>query len=420
MKEMRITPARLQGTVSVPPSKSYSHRALICAAMAGEGARVIHSGDSRDIEATKRVLEGLGKKYISDGNDGGFFLETKAKEAPLSCGESGSTLRFMIPLALVFRDHAEFVGEGRLMERPLDPYYPIFEQCGIIYRKEETRLSLEGRLKSGVFHLPGNLSSQFVSGLLMSLPLLSGDSRIILDSPLESTAYVDMTIDVMKRFGVTAFIEGSGYHIPGNQTYRPTRYTVEGDYSQAAFFLAAGALGGDVICTGLPEDSIQGDRVILPILEEAGATIRWVDHGLRATGGVLTSFRADVSECPDLAPILAVLAAYSEGESLIYNAGRLRFKESDRLSAIAAELTNIGALVTEGEDFLRISGKPSLPGGSVLSHNDHRIAMSLAIASERCTGPMILGGGECVSKSMPDFWDLFCQLGGNVDERNMG
>ena len=420
MKEVRITPSVLGGKIRIPSSKSYSHRALICAALSGESAHIANIGHSLDIEATVRVLKGLGKEFHADGANGGYFSDANIKKEPLFCGESGSTLRFMIPLALSLCDHAEFLGEGRLMERPLDPYFPVFSQCGITYRENEGRLILDGRLQSGEFHLPGNVSSQFVSGLLMSLPLIPGDSKIILDTSLESSSYVDMTLDVMRVFGVSVFKEQNGYHIPGGQAYKPTEYTVESDFSQAAFFLVAGALGGSVVCAGLPQKSLQGDRIILSILEDAGAKVQITEDGIMAFGNSLNAFRADVSQCPDLAPILAVLAAFSKGESLIYNAGRLRLKESDRLSAMVEELRNIGAPVVEGSDYIKIKGSRSLSGGTVSSHNDHRIAMAMAIAANRCTCDVIIKGSECVRKSMPDFWERFLELGGKVYERDMG
>lgn len=421
MKEMTILPRTLSGRIQIPPSKSYSHRALICAALAGEQARIYNIGSSRDIEATKDVLTGLGREFIEDGEHSGHFQCSTPKAEPLDCGESGSTLRFFIPLALALSNHAEFVGEGRLLERPLGPYEEVFQKCGIAQKKEENRLILNGRLHCGEFHLPGDVSSQFVSGLLMSLPLIKGDSAIVLDSPLESHAYVDMTVEVMRKFGVCVTQEKFGYRIPGNQVYRPTEYTVESDYSQAAFFLVAGALGGEITCEGLPEQSLQGDRVILSILKSIGANLHVAKDGaIKATGGRLSAFRVDLSECPDLAPILGVLAAFCDGESVLYNAKRLRYKESDRLHAIANELNHLGADAAEGDDYIRIRGSQSLPGGSVSAHNDHRIAMAMAMASSRCTGEVRILGSESVKKSMPEFWNRFRELGGMIHECDLG
>ena len=419
MKQVTIHPKMLSGTVTIPPSKSYSHRSLICGALSGEGTRIFNLGESQDIDATARVLSCMGYQLSKDV-ESEYFQKTKTTGKPLDCGESGSTLRFMIPLALHLLGKAEFIGSGRLMERPLDPYFEIFDRFGISYRMEGNRLWLNGELKSGEYHLNGSVSSQFVTGLLIALPLLSGDSEIILDTPLESAAYVDMTLAVMREFGVTVEEFSNGYRIYGNQQYQPNRYTVEGDYSQAAFFLVGAALGGDITCEGIPQDTLQGDRAICSILEQAGAKIVWNNGKVNVYSERLSGFCADVSECPDLAPILAVLGAFSKGESRIINAGRLRYKESDRLAAITKEMTALGADIQEGTDYLVIRGKESIRGGVADAHNDHRIAMSLAIAAQRCEQPVTILGSECVAKSMPDFWERFCQLGGSIDECSMG
>ena len=386
---LTVTPSRLSGTVAPPPSKSQAHRYLIAAALAGEGAAVRNLADSQDIQATRRCMS---------------ELKTFCNCLPrLDCGESGSTLRFLIPAALVLRGGGTFTGRGRLMERPQTPYFDLFNEKGIHYRQENGVLTVEGRLPPGVFRLPGNVSSQFVTGLLYALPLLEGDSEIQLTTALESRGYVEMTLEALRAFGVEARWAGeSALSVPGGQRYVPADVRVEGDWSQAAFWLAANCLGSDITLTGLNGSSTQGDRAIghyARMLSEPG------DREI------------DVSGCPDLAPPLAAMAAVRQGTVRLVNAGRLRIKESDRLTAIAAVLNTLGACVEEFPDSLAIHGREGLAGGCRVScRNDHRIAMMAAIAATRCREPVTLLGAECVAKSYPDFWEHYRLLGGAADE----
>ena len=383
-----ITPGLLRGAITPPPSKSQAHRLIIAAALADGESRIEHLADSQDIQATRRCMAAL---------------KAPGEDLPvLDCGESGSTLRFLIPVALALRGGGRFTGRGRLMERPQKPYFDLFDEKGIAYRQEDGVLTVQGRLTPGTFALPGDVSSQFVTGLLYALPLLEGDSRITLTTPLESRGYVDMTLEALERFGIRAECpDGRTLRVPGGQTYRPCRAAVESDYSQAAFYYAANGLGGQVEILGLNPRSAQGDRCIVP-------------YHMQLCGP--GEAELDVSQCPDLVPPLAAHAALRQGITRIVNAARLRIKESDRLTAVTQVLTALGADVVEGADRLTITGQPEgLAGGvTVDSHNDHRIAMMTAVAATRCAAPVTITGAECVAKSYPDFWEDYERLGGQI------
>lgn len=387
-----ITPTKLKGTVTPPPSKSQAHRAIIAAALADGVSRIDNVAPSQDIEATQNCMAAL-KNGTTAGHDGLPMLD---------CGESGSTLRFLIPLALVLRGGGHFTGRGRLMERPQAPYFDIFREKGIFYEQIGGVLTVRGELPPGEYRLPGNVSSQFVTGLLYALPLLGGDSEIVITSPLESMGYVDMTLDVLEKFGVRVENQSCEHFlVPGNQRFRARDMTVEADWSQAGFWYAAAFLGNPVEAAGLEPGSTQGDRVIAAHYER-----------LLRPGGV----DIDVSGCPDLAPPLAAMAAVRPGVTRLTNAARLRVKESDRLAAVTRVLSALGADVTEGPDSLAVRGRETLAGGvTVDSFNDHRIAMMAAIAATRCGKPVTITGAECVAKSYPTFWDDYEMLGGKIE-----
>jgi 3-phosphoshikimate 1-carboxyvinyltransferase len=384
---IRITPGPLEGTVTPPPSKSQAHRAILAQMLAG-GGTVSNLAASQDIEATQRCAAAL---------------KTEGDGLPLlDCGESGSTLRFLIPIALALRGGGIFTGRGRLMERPQKPYFDIFDEKGIFYEQKDGALTVKGELKPGEYRLPGNVSSQFVTGLLYALPLLEGESRIVLTSPLESRGYVDMTLDVLDRFGVRVEVLEDGFLVPGDQVFQARDFTIEADWSQAAFWLAAGLLGNPVLTVGLSDQSTQGDRVI----DEHFASFAW---------GTGRTVEIDVSDCPDLLPPLAVMAAFHDGATRLINAARLRLKESDRLATVTKMLTALGGQVEEGPDWLAIPGTRFLKGGTVDGANDHRIVMAAAIAATRCTGPVTILGAEAVNKSYPRFWEEYKRLGGEFD-----
>ena len=400
------------GIITPPSSKSLCHRAVLCAALAsGSTESEIRSlSRSADIDATLLAATALGATWRQE--NGVLYIKGglhPAGDGPLRlhCGESGSTLRFLIPVAATTGRAVIFTGEGRLLARPMDIYRDIFTRMGCGFRQTEQEIFLQGALPGGVYNLPGHISSQFISGLLFALPLAEADSTINLTTPLESAQYVDLTLDMLALFGIIINPTPTGYHIPGGQQYRPAAYTVEGDYSQAAFFLAAGALGQPVSVQGLNPHSRQGDRAILQVLADMGANITQSGDLLTVTADTLRPVTVDARAIPDLIPPIAALCCFCHGTSHITNAGRLRIKESDRLHALAVELAKLGAQVTEGDDSLTITGADSLPGGTVDSWNDHRIAMAMAVAAIRCRGPVTLTGWQSVNKSYPDFWRDF-------------
>ena len=404
--DLQIIPKKLSGAVTPPPSKSQAHRLLIAAALSG-GVSVLHGlAESQDIQATRRCLSALGAG-IEDLPDGGLRIHglgnsvVQAGPAPiLDCGESGSTLRFFIPIALAVAGGGIFTGHGRLMERPQGPYFQLFDKKGIFYDQKDGVLTVRGALTPGEYVLPGNVSSQFFTGLLFALPLLDGVSAVVSSTEIESREYITMTLEAMRLAGVpVAERPGLRSFEVLHAAYQPFEATVEADWSQAGFWYAANFLDSQVEIRGLDPDSAQGDKVV--------SELYW---RLARPGDA----EIDVSGCPDLLPPLAVMAAVRSGVTRFTHAARLRMKESDRLSTITAALAALGAKVHEEPDRLIIVGKPSLPGGTVDSANDHRIAMMAAIAATGCTGPVTIRGAECVQKSYPDFWEVYRSLGGDI------
>jgi len=435
-----------RGNITPPPSKSMAHRAILCAALARGQSVISNVALSQDVQATLSCVRALGAAWAVEGTTltikGGLGLMRGASEGAVSrtgaafgvtgsvrsaqsvpwgsaldaknfpisdvldCGESGSTLRFLLPIAAMVCAGAEtvFTGHGRLLNRPLGPYQTVFSQSRIRLTRAGGRLVLRGQLRADEYHLPGDVSSQFVSGLLFALPLARGDSRLVLDTPLESAGYVDMTVAALGAFGVKIHRRDNGFDIPGGQMYRPTRVAVDSDYSQAAFFLGAAALGAPIRCLALNPESLQGDRAILEILRQMGAEVRTEQGVTTVEATRLHALTVDARAIPDLVPPIAALCCFCRGTSHIINAGRLRLKESDRLHALACELGRLGADITEGPEALHITGKPTLEGGSVQAHNDHRIAMALALAAMRCKNAVSLTGWESVGKSYPNFW----------------
>ena len=439
--DLQITPKKLSGTVTPPPSKSQAHRLAIAAVLSNGISTVRGVAMSQDVEATLRCLTALGGRWretapgvLEITGTGG--RRTGADLPLLDCGESGSTLRFFIPIALAATGGGVFTGRGRLMERPQGPYFDLFREKGIFFEQKDGVLTVRGRLTPGEYRLAGNVSSQFFTGLLFALPLLEGDSVLIPTTRLESVGYINMTREAMALAGVhTQWREGSTLFIPGNQRYQPLEAAVEADWSKAAFWSAAQGLGNAVPLAGLNPKSIQGDRVMAsfaemlrgeplhggvtaPIWGPASAAPARPDRQIPARPGWSTPCVGSVSlpltHCPDLAPPLAAWGALLNGDLYLKDAGRLRIKESDRLATITAALRALGADVTEEPERLIIIGKPSLPGGTVDCAGAHRIAMMAAIAATGCTGPVTLLGAECVKKSYPDFWEVYQSLGGEI------
>lgn len=432
MKKVRIRPAVLQGEVHIPPSKSICHRAIISACLARGLSQISNVILSEDITSTVEGMRSLGVSvrvvdYDGEKYTAGLMIEGQAKlkvtNPFINCGESGSTLRFLIPLAGLTGEEITFTGRGKLAERPLGPYFEIFKEQGIYHKTSggSLPLTVNGQIRPGVFKLRGDISSQFISGLMFLLPLLEGDSEIIVTTEMESKGYVDLTVDVLDKFGITIRNhEYKKFLIEGKQCYENRDFQIEGDYSQAAFWMAAGILGSGIACHGLNSFSLQGDKAVIAIIQDMGGDIRIKPESVEVRNSRLKGTVIDASQCPDLVPVLAVLGALSRGTTRIVNAGRLRLKESDRLKAISTELNKLGAQVRETGDGLLITGVEELSGGTVDSWNDHRIAMALAVASQRCTGPLTITGSDAVNKSYPHFWNDFEKLGGKINERSLG
>ena len=425
MEKIKINPNKLMGSIKVPPSKSLGHRSIISASLSKGVSKISNVQFSKDIIATIEIMEKLGAKIQRYNDeviiDGSSMFENLTDGLELECNESGSTLRFLIPVALVKDGTYEFKGKGKLVTRPLKPYYDIFDEKGIEYSTSEGGLPLKvkGSLKCGVYSLRGDISSQFITGLLFALPLLDGNSKIIITTALESKGYIDLTLDVLKTFGI--FIENEDYkvfNIRGGQSYNSKNFYIEGDYSQGAFYLVAGAIGCNINCEGLNEASLQGDKEIINILKKMGCKFEICKSYIKALPSNTSGIDIDVSQCPDLVPILAVLASLSKGTTRILNAKRLRIKECDRLSATASELNKIGANITELEDSLIIEGVSGFNGGHVNSHNDHRIVMALAIAATRASGEIFIDNYNAIEKSYPNFFDDYIKLGGDIVEFN--
>lgn len=438
--DLQIIPKKLSGTVTPPPSKSIAHRLLIAAALADGVSTVRGIAMSQDVEATLRCLTALGGRWKETTPGVLEITGTGGRRAGedlprLDCGESGSTLRFFIPIALAVAGGGVFTGHGRLMERPQGPYFDLFREKGISYEQKDGVLTVRGHLEPGEYKLAGNVSSQFFTGLLFALPLLGGPSVIRSTTEVESRDYIAITRQVLETAGVETTCKDNfrTLEITGG-TYHPIDETVEADWSQAAFWYTAQGLGNPLTIQGMNPKSIQGDRVMasfaemlrgeplsdgvtVPILGPVSAApAKPFQPPLRPgwTTPCVGSVSLPLTYCPDLAPPLAAWGALLNGTLYLKDAGRLRIKESDRLATITAALRALGADVTEEPDRLIINGKPALSGGTVDCANDHRIAMMAAIAATGCTGPVTLLGAECVKKSYPDFWDVYQSLGGDI------
>ncbi len=394
--DITIQPTRLTGTVAAIPSKSQAHRLLICAAFARQETYLRCPDTNRDIEATAQCLRALGAEITRDA---GGYAVTPARAVPpaavLPCRDSGSTLRFLLPVAGALGVDATFQMEGRLPQRPLSPLWEEMERMGCtLTRPTADTIRCQGKLNSGVYTISGSVSSQFITGLLLAFPLISGKSQLEITGKLESAPYVIMTLKAMEQFGVMV----QDFSVAGNQDFTsPGTVTVEGDWSNGAFFLAAKALGSNVTVTGLRTDSPQGDRAAAALL-----------------AGLEEKRTIDAADIPDLVPILAVTAACKQG-AVFTNIARLRLKESDRVEAVKDMLHALGGRAEADENTLTVYGT-GLRGGRVDGRNDHRIAMSAAIAATVCREPVTVLGAQCVEKSYPQFWDVYKQLGGRYEQ----
>ena len=422
--EMRCTPTILSGKIKAISSKSHAHRALICSALSDEPTKINCNVLSKDITATLSCLENLGSEISINGDEILVTPKEFKKRADIDCNESGSTLRFLLPLVSALGIDTTITAHGRLPERPLSPLKEEMEKKGVIFETEsKLPLHLTGKLQSGEYTLAGNVSSQFISGLLFSLPLLDGDSKIHLIPPVESKSYIDITVATLRDFGIEIQEKVNTYIIKGNQKYiSPKEITIEGDWSNSAFFLCAGALSNDgVTVTGLDIDSKQGDRKILDILKRMGASVEINDNEITVKKNKLMGTMVNGGDIPDLVPIVSVMGAMCDkGVTHIINANRLRLKESDRIATTEALLSKVGAAVSETDDGLVIWGENDLIGGRVEGANDHRIVMSAAILSCLCSLPVDIFGTEAIEKSYPHFFEDFNSLGGKADVINDG
>lgn len=412
---MTLAPGERTGCVRIPASKSQAHRLLICAALGAGETTVECDGVSADIEATARCLSALGA-HMEAAGEGRFKVSpiTRAPEGrcELYCGESGSTLRFLLPVAGTLGVRAVFHMEGRLPERPLAPLDDVLRAHGMGITRQGGNLVCEGKLTPGEYEISGGVSSQYISGLLLALPRLDADSRLTVTGTLESAGYVAMTEDALRLAGIEYEKHGQSYDIPGRQAGRlPEACRAEGDWSNAAFFLCMGALSrGGVTVRGLDMASLQGDRAVLDILRRFGAEVEPLCGGARVRRGALRAMEIDAAQIPDLVPVLGVTAAAARGTTRIINAGRLRLKESDRLKSTARLIASLGGTAEELPDGLIIHGREVLDGGSVETWRDHRIAMAAAAAACVCCGAVSLDDSRCVEKSYPRFWEDYASL----------
>lgn len=408
--DIKINPKTLCGSVEAPASKSVAHRMLICAALAKGKSTVRINASSEDIEATANCLRAIGTQIHINGSEWEITPPTELPEkATLDCGESGSTLRFMLPVAAALGIDATFTGRGRLPSRPVGILLDAMEQHGVTVISRDFPLHIAGKLQSGKYSVAGNVSSQFITGLLLALSRCAGESEIVLIPPVESRSYINITLSVLSDFGVQVIQKEDTYRINGG-SLQNGKFTAEGDWSNAAFWLTAG-----IPVIGLNGDSVQGDKAILRELQRFGASIKKNGDCFRADVSHLSGMRIDASDIPDLVPILSVTAACAAGETVIYNASRLRLKESDRIETTVQLINGLGGNACATDDGIIIKGKERLSGGEVSGCGDHRIVMSAAIASCKCDGPVIIRGAQAVAKSYPEFFNHFNSIGGEAD-----
>ncbi len=416
-----ITPNKLKGDVIIPPSKSLSHRAIIAASLALGKSVISNVIYSEDIKVTIDSMRACGA-IIEEYSDYLVITGSNVKRVKdvINANESGSTIRFMIPIALVIDEPVTFTGNNHLVKRPLDIYTELFDKQGIKYeRLSEDYLPMKvyNAIKPGRYEIRGDVSSQFITGLLYALPLLDGDSEIVITTKLESKGYVDLTMDMLKRFGISiTTTDYSTFTIKGNQQYLPADYTIEGDYSQVAFWAVASTLGAEINMLNMNENSFQGDKKILDDIKDFGGICEFEGTTLHAKKVTPKGCTIDFAQSPDLGPILTVLASVSEGTTNFLNVERLRIKECDRVTCMIEELNKMGAILEETPNTMTITGVKRLKGSLELdSHNDHRIVMSLAVASLMCDGKLKIKNAGAIKKSYPHFFETFESVGGIVE-----
>ena len=423
--QVKITPSLTQGTISLPSSKSMAHRAILCACLA-KGTSVISDVDfNKDVHATIDCMKALGASIEMNGNTltiQGCDIKKLDHSALCPCNESGSTLRFIIPLASLTNQKITFTGQGRLMNRPMHIYQELFDQQNIPFVQDET-ITIHGALQAQTYEIDGNVSSQFISGLLLAAPLMDKETKIIIKEPYESRSYVDLTLEMLKRFGIEVIEKGNTYTIAPNQNYQATNYSVESDYSQLAFFGVLASLQNQLTLKGCNPHSKQGDKVILDILKEVGAIISISDTEIQVQSHPLQPMNVDLSNCPDLGPILCVLASFIPGKNYIYNAARLRMKESDRIEAMETELKKWGVNIQSDQDSITIYGKENYFQDHIVeidAHNDHRIVMAMTIFGLCAQSDSLIHDSQAIEKSYPTFFEDIKKIRGDVTIESEG
>ncbi len=413
---VKIKNAPLCGEVTIPPSKSAAHRALICAALANGTSRVTPYCTSQDIKATANCLRALGLSVLEDQNGytvGGNGLN---KTATLDFCESGSTARFLLPVAAALGVNTTAIGSGRLPERPMGILTNLLRKHGVEVSSDKLPLTLKGKMTAGEFSLPGNVSSQYISGLMLAAPLMQGATKINLTTVAESVGYIDMTIFALKNQGVTVLTTNNGWEIPENSGFVAKDTVIEGDWSQAAFFMSAAAVGGEVKIKGLNFASCQGDMAALDVFAAFGADIHIENDTLIVRKGALRGIEVNAANIPDMVPAIAATAAFANGKTVIHSAERLRIKESDRIKTTIAALNAMGVKTEEKPDGMVIYGTGKVSGGKIDGANDHRIVMAFSVAAAFASGESEIYGAEAINKSYREFFSDFKKLGGCVNE----
>lgn len=417
-----ITTEQYSGMTEIISSKSELHRLLMLSALCSdcrETAIAFVGKPSKDVIATVDCMNIGGASIVQNGN---VFYSMPINNRPLypitvSCNESGSTLRFLLPVFSALGKKYTVLVNGRLSSRPLSPMYELLTENGVTLSENgKYPLSVHGTFTGGALSIDGSVSSQFITGLLMALPLTPNGGSITVSGDFQSRPYVDITVDAMKTFGVNVMVDGNKYTVPKADYVCPGDIRAGGDWSNAAFFLVAGAIGGKVTVSGLDKNSKQGDKAIVEILKAFGANVDFDENGVTVSKSDLVAVDVDAKDIPDMVPSLAILASVAKGTTRIYNAQRLRIKESDRIKSVVEMVNNLGGEAHETDDGMLIVGKPYLTGGTVLSYNDHRIAMSAAVASVVSKAPVIIKGAEAVSKSFPEFYERIKEIGSDVKE----
>lgn len=410
--QVKLQSSCLQGELDIIISKSYAHRLLILAALCDNPTKIIGKSDAKDVIATINCLNALGAEII--GTNDGYLVNpiSEVKKGICNANESGSTLRFLLPVAAALGSECTFVVEKRLGERPIVDLVDTLNLRGVEITKNPP-YKVNGKLCSGDFSIRGDISSQYISGLLFALPILKGDSKIIVDGNLASQSYIDITLDTIEKFGVSIEKTSYGFFIKGGQKYiSPKTVKVEGDWSNAAFFLAAGAINGDIKVYGLNIDSKQGDKEIVNVLKKMGADIVANDSFVQVKKSDLKAIRLDADNIPDLVPIISVLAGFAKGKTIINGVERLRYKESDRIQSTMQMLKSLGIQTSYNGSLNIESGE--IIGGKVEGFNDHRIVMSASVAALKANSEIIITESKAVEKSYPNFFEEYKRLGGKV------